>query len=158
LITIWKSWMNGQRNCWCLLTQIKQKLCYFEIRLFQSFEVYVSDVILDVDLRKWNTAIYFRIGRRFEDWASIRDWTSIWILHIYNICSIKESRWPQLLSLHILFRVVVFHFVSLCFASFRCVRFCFVSHFTGTPTFATPSKQLFKTFGQSLPNFTCPIP
>ena len=46
------------------------------------------------------------------------------------------------------------YFVSLRRISFRFVVFCFVSHFTGTPTFATPSKQLFKTFGQSLPNFT----
>ena len=32
------------------------------------------------------TAIDLRIGRRFEDWTSIRDWTSIWVLHIYSIC------------------------------------------------------------------------
>jgi hypothetical protein len=41
-----------------------------------SFEVYVSDV----DLRKWKTAIYLRIGRRL-------DWTSIWVLHI---CKLKD--------------------------------------------------------------------
>jgi hypothetical protein len=31
---------------------------------------------MNVDLRKWKTATGFRIGRRFEDWTSIRDWTS----------------------------------------------------------------------------------
>jgi len=39
---------------------------------------------LDVDLRKWKTATYLWIGCRFEDWTSIRDWTSIWVLHIFN--------------------------------------------------------------------------
>jgi hypothetical protein len=38
---------------------------------------YTSVTSLDVDLRKWKTAIYLRIGRRFDDW------TSIWVLHIY---------------------------------------------------------------------------
>ena len=45
---------------------------------------YTSVTSLEVDLRKWKTAIYLRIGRRFEDWTSIRDWTSIWVLHIYE--------------------------------------------------------------------------
>jgi hypothetical protein len=44
-----------------------------------SFEEYVSEI----DLRKWETAIDLRIGRWFEDWTSIRDWTLIWVLHIY---------------------------------------------------------------------------
>ena len=46
---------------------------------------YTSVTSLDVDVRKWKTAIYLRIGRRFEDWTSIRGWTSIWVLHIYYI-------------------------------------------------------------------------
>ena len=44
---------------------------------------YTSVTSLDVDLRKWKPTMYLKIGRRFEDWTSIRDWTSIWILHIY---------------------------------------------------------------------------
>ena len=38
---------------------------------------------LDVYLRKWKTVTDLRIGRRLEDWTSIRDCTSIWVLHIY---------------------------------------------------------------------------
>jgi hypothetical protein len=38
--------------------------------------------------------LYLRIGRRFEDWTSIRDWTSVWVLHIYiyTLCD-KVCRW-----------------------------------------------------------------
>ena len=39
-----------------------------------SFEVYVSDVI----------------GRRFEDWTSIRDWTSIWVTYILGTVTIPR--------------------------------------------------------------------
>ena len=41
-----------------------------------SFEVYVSDVI-GRRFEKVKNAIYLSIGRRFEDWTSIRGWTSI---------------------------------------------------------------------------------
>ena len=37
------------------------------------------------------TTIYLRIGRRFEDWTSIRDWTSIWVLHTERIIAIKQE-------------------------------------------------------------------
>jgi hypothetical protein len=45
---------------------------------------YTAVTSLDADIRKWKTAIYLRIGRRFEDWTSIWDWSSIWVLHIYR--------------------------------------------------------------------------
>ena len=41
-----------------------------------SFEVYVSDVIG----RRFEKV---KNGHIFENWTSIRDWTSIWVLHIY---------------------------------------------------------------------------
>jgi hypothetical protein len=47
-----------------------------------SFEVYVSDVI-GCRFDKVKNGHIFEIGRRFEDWTLIRDWTSIWVLHIY---------------------------------------------------------------------------
>jgi hypothetical protein len=41
-----------------------------------SFEAYVSDVI-GRRFEKVKTAINLRIGGQFEDWTSIRGWTSI---------------------------------------------------------------------------------
>jgi hypothetical protein len=41
-----------------------------------SLEVYVSDVI-ERRFEKVKNGHILRIGRRFDDWTSIRDWTSI---------------------------------------------------------------------------------
>ena len=44
------------------------------------FEAYVSDVIGFL-FEKVRKGIDVRIGRRFEDWTSIRNLTSFWVLH-----------------------------------------------------------------------------
>ena len=51
---------------------------------------YTSVTSLDADLRKWKAAIYLRNGRRFEDWTSIRDWTSIWVTYILGTVTIPR--------------------------------------------------------------------
>ena len=51
---------------------------------------HTSVTSLDVDLRKWEMTIDLRIGGRFENWMSIKDWTLIrgwtfiWVLPIYT--------------------------------------------------------------------------
>ena len=69
--------------------------------------MYVMPYVSDVDLRKWEKVIDLRnghqfvnlkkghrfevqmsdveIGREFEDWMTIRGWTSIWVLQIYKL-------------------------------------------------------------------------
>ena len=35
-----------------------------------------------------------RNERRFEDWTSIREWTSIWVLHSYSLLVVKCKLYP----------------------------------------------------------------
>ena len=56
-----------------------------------SFEVYVSDVIGRRFEKVKNGHIHLGIGHRFEDWTSIRDWTSIYIYLIFLIAILAYS-------------------------------------------------------------------
>ena len=64
-----------------------------------SFEVYVSGVIGRRFEKVKNGHIHLGIGRRFEDWTSIRDWTSIYIYLIFLIAILAYSLQSNLILL-----------------------------------------------------------